>query len=151
MATTEPASLGDRMIQPITNISDLIWGGTWEGEAIIPFPPLALILLGVGLWVMVGLRFYPITKFFSALKGLFSSRKGSGAGEISPFAALSKCTSCSSRHGYQPLDSLPLITISRKTLSSSTTLVIFAGTTLFFFRTPTCSPTLKKRKFFVFS
>ncbi|PIW54258.1 MAG: sodium:alanine symporter family protein, partial [Sphingomonadales bacterium CG12_big_fil_rev_8_21_14_0_65_65_10] len=93
MATTEPASLGDRMIQPVTNISDLIWGGTWEGVEVIPFPPLALILLGVGLYVMVGLRFYPITKFFSALKGLFSSRKGAGAGEISPFAALSTALS----------------------------------------------------------
>lgn len=93
MATTEPASLGERMIQPITNISDLIWGGTWEGDVIIPFPPLALILLGVGLWIMVGLRFYPITKFWASLKGLFAGRKSSGAGEISPFAALSTALS----------------------------------------------------------
>ncbi len=93
MATTEPASLGERMIQPITNISDLIWGGTWEGDVVIPFPPLALILLGVGLWFMIGLKFYPITKFWASLKGLFAGRKGSGAGEISPFAALSTALS----------------------------------------------------------
>ncbi|MGI8944535.1 MAG: alanine/glycine:cation symporter family protein [Qipengyuania sp.] len=93
MATTEPATLGERMVAPVTNISDFIWGGTWNGEAVIPFPPLALILLGVGLWFMVGLRFYPLTKFGAALKGLFAGRKGSGAGEISPFAALSTALS----------------------------------------------------------
>jgi len=81
------------MVAPVTNISDFIWGGTWNGEAVIPFPPLALILLGVGLWFMIGLRFYPIVKLGSAIKGLFAGRKGSGSGEISPFAALSTALS----------------------------------------------------------
>ena len=27
-------------IAPITNVSDFIWGGTWNGEAVIPFPPM---------------------------------------------------------------------------------------------------------------
>ncbi len=93
MATSQAPSLGDRLIQPVTNVSDFIWGGTWNGEAVIPFPPLALILLGVGLWFMVGLRFYPIVKLGSAIKGLFAGRKGAGAGEISPFAALSTALS----------------------------------------------------------
>ncbi len=93
MATSQTTSLGDRLVQPVTNISDFIWGGTWNGEAVIPIPPLAVILLGVGLWFMIGLRFYPITKFGSAIKGLFANRKGSGAGEISPFAALSTALS----------------------------------------------------------
>ena len=93
MATGQTESLGERLVQPVTNISDFIWGGTWEGEAIIPFPPLALILLGVGLWFMVGLRFYPIVKLGSAIRGLFAGRKGAGAGEISPFAALSTALS----------------------------------------------------------
>ncbi|MEC7398998.1 MAG: alanine:cation symporter family protein, partial [Pseudomonadota bacterium] len=81
------------MIEPFTNISDFIWGGTWNGEAVIPFPPLALILLGVGAWIMIGLRFYPIVKLGSAFAGLFKGRKGKGAGEISPFAALSTALS----------------------------------------------------------
>ena len=94
MATSQqPASLGERLIEPVTNISDFIWGGTWNGEAVIPFPPLAIILLGVGLWFMIGLRFYPIVKLGSAVAGLFSGRKGQGAGEISPFAALSTALS----------------------------------------------------------
>ncbi len=93
MAVETELPLGERLIAPITNISDLLWGGTWEGATIIPFPPLALILLGAGVWFMVGLRLYPIVKLGSAIKGLFASRKGSGSGEISPFAALSTALS----------------------------------------------------------
>ncbi|MEZ5694640.1 MAG: alanine/glycine:cation symporter family protein, partial [Altererythrobacter sp.] len=79
---------------------DFIWGGTWNGEPLPwlsiagqPIPPMTLILLGIGLWFMIGLRFYPIIKFGSAVKGLFAGRKGSGSGEISPFAALSTALS----------------------------------------------------------
>ena len=93
MAAGQPQTLGDRLVQPVTNISDFIWGGTWNGEAVIPFPPLAIILLGVGAWIMIGLRFYPIVKLGSAFAGLFKGRKGAGAGEISPFAALSTALS----------------------------------------------------------
>lgn len=88
------------LIDHVTNISDFIWGGTWNGEALgwlsiggQPIPPMTLILLGVGLYVMIGLRFYPIRKLGSAFSGLFKSRKGEGAGEISPFAALSTALS----------------------------------------------------------
>ncbi|MEL6239219.1 MAG: amino acid carrier protein [Pseudomonadota bacterium] len=80
-------------IAPITNVSDFIWGGTWNGVEVIPFPPMTIILLGIGLWIMVGLKFYPILKLGSAFKGLFASRKGEGEGEISPFAALSTALS----------------------------------------------------------
>ncbi|WP_120077546.1 alanine/glycine:cation symporter family protein [Aurantiacibacter odishensis] len=93
MAAPTEVSLGDRLVAPVTNISDLLWGGTWEGAEVIPFPPLALILLGAGVWFMVGLRFYPLVKLGSAIKGLFAGRKGEGAGEISPFAALSTALS----------------------------------------------------------
>ncbi len=80
-------------IEPITNISDFIWAGLWNGEEVIPFPPMIVALLGLGLWIMIRLRFYPILKLGSAFAGLFKSRKGSGAGEISPFAALSTALS----------------------------------------------------------
>ena len=93
MAAGTELSFGERMVAPVTNISDLIWGGTWDGAEVIPFPPLALILLGIGAWFMVGLRFYPIVKLGSAVKGLFAGRKSAGAGEISPFAALSTALS----------------------------------------------------------
>ncbi|KPP92878.1 MAG: alanine or glycine:cation symporter, AGCS family, partial [Erythrobacteraceae bacterium HL-111] len=89
-----PAPSGpDAWIEPITNVSDFIWGGTWKGEEVIAFPPMTIILLGIGLWMMIGLRFYPVVKLGSAFKGLFAGRKGQGAGEISPFAALSTALS----------------------------------------------------------
>ncbi|MEM6474824.1 MAG: alanine/glycine:cation symporter family protein [Pseudomonadota bacterium] len=91
MAATEAGTVG--LIDRVTNISDFIWAGTWNGDEVLPFPPMTIILLGIGLWIMVGLRFYPIIKLGSAFKGLFASRKGSGEGEISPFAALSTALS----------------------------------------------------------
>ena len=81
------------LIERVTNISDFIWVGTWNGNEVLPMPPMVIILLGIGLYIMVGLRFYPILKLGSAIKGLFASRKGQGAGEISPFAALSTALS----------------------------------------------------------
>nr|WP_237437720.1 alanine/glycine:cation symporter family protein [Altericroceibacterium endophyticum] len=81
------------MLDRITNISDFIWVGTWNGQEVIPFPPMVIILFGVGLYIMIGLRFYPILKLGSAFSGLFKGRKGSGSGEISPFAALSTALS----------------------------------------------------------
>ena len=93
MANAAAPSFGERMVEPVTNVSDFIWGGTWNGAEILPFPPMTIILLGIGLWIMVGLRFYPIVKLFAAFKGLFASRKSAGEGEISPFAALSTALS----------------------------------------------------------
>jgi len=80
-------------IAPITNVSDFIWVGTWNGQEVIPFPPMTIVLLGIGLWIMIGLRFYPLRNLGSAFKGLFAGRKGDGEGEISPFAALSTALS----------------------------------------------------------
>ena len=91
MAVADTASVS--LIDRVTNISDFIWVGTWNGAEVLPFPPMTIILLGVGLWIMIGLKFYPIRKLGSAFAGLFSSRKGSGEGEISPFAALSTALS----------------------------------------------------------
>ncbi len=54
---------------------------------------MTIILLGIGLWIMIGLKFYPIRKLGSAFKGLFAGRKSQGDGEISPFAALSTALS----------------------------------------------------------
>ena len=79
--------------ETIDNISGFIWGGQWNGETIIPLPPMVLVLFGIGMWIMVGLKFYPLVKLGSAFKGLFAGRKSSGAGEISPFAALSTALS----------------------------------------------------------
>lgn len=81
------------VLDGVTNVSDFIWGGTWHGEQVLLFPPMVVILLGVGLWLMIGLRFYPILKLGSAFAGLFGKDKEGGKGEISPFAALSTALS----------------------------------------------------------
>ena len=77
----------------VTNVSDFIWGGTWHGEQVLLFPPMVVILLGVGVWIMIGLRFYPITHLGQAFAGLFARSKDKEKGEISPFAALSTALS----------------------------------------------------------
>ena len=80
-------------IQPVTNVSDFIWAGTWNGAEVLPIPPMVVILLGAGLYFMIGLRGYPLLKLFSSLRGLFKKSESKGVGEISPFAALSTALS----------------------------------------------------------
>ena len=77
----------------ITNVSDFIWGGAWNGAELIPFPPMVIVLLGIGLYMMVGLRFYPIRKLWPAFKGIFTKSGDRKSGELSPFAALSTALS----------------------------------------------------------
>lgn len=83
----------ESFIDKVVNVSDFIWGGTWNGESVLPFPPMVVMLLGVGIYMMIGLRFYPLINLGSAIKGLFKSGKKEGAGEISPFAALATALS----------------------------------------------------------
>lgn len=93
MSTTTGAPQGvEAFYAKVTNVSDFIWGGTWDGAQVLPFPPMVVILLGVGLWMMIGLRFYPLLKLGEAFAGLFRKDK-SESGEISPFAALSTALS----------------------------------------------------------
>jgi len=88
-----PVSGFEAAIAPVTNVSDFIWGGTWEGVEILPLPPMVVILLGAGVYFMLGLRGYPLRRLFPALAGLFRKSSKQGAGEISPFAALSTALS----------------------------------------------------------
>ena len=90
-AQDEVAAYG--FIDRVTNVSDFIWGGTWNGVEVIPFPPMVIILLGIGLYMMAGLRFYPIRQLGSAFIGLFKKSGDKTSGEISPFAALSTALS----------------------------------------------------------
>ena len=93
MTTTTGAPQGvESFYSKVTNVSDFIWGGTWHGEQVLLFPPMVVILLGVGIWIMIGLRFYPITHLGMAFAGLFKKNDEKGKGEISPFAALSALT-----------------------------------------------------------
>jgi AGCS family alanine or glycine:cation symporter len=82
----------EQLIERVVNISDLLWGGVWDGEQLLPFPPMVVFLLGTGLFFMVGLRFYPLRQLGPAFAGLFR-RKSGGEGELSSFAALSTALS----------------------------------------------------------
>jgi len=83
----------ERWTDPIVNVSDFIWGGSWQGQELLPFPPMVIVLFGIGLYMMAGLRFYPIRHLGSAFAGIFRKSKDKSAGEISPFAALSTALS----------------------------------------------------------
>jgi alanine or glycine:cation symporter, AGCS family len=83
----------ERWTDPIVNVSDFIWAGTWHGETLVPFPPMVIVLLGIGLFMMIGLRLYPLRHLGSAFAGLFKRQTDKSEGEISPFAALSTALS----------------------------------------------------------
>lgn len=97
MSTTVPKgtfeAAFERWTDPVVNVSDFIWGGSWKGEEIIPFPPMVIFLLGIGLYIMIGLKFYPLRKLPTAFASLFRRQDSKSAGEISPFAALSTALS----------------------------------------------------------
>lgn len=65
------------MAEFIQTVNDLAWG-----------IPMQVLLLGTGLFLTLGLRFFSIKKIPAAIRLLLRGRKGSGKGNISPFAAL---------------------------------------------------------------
>lgn len=93
MTTQAPSSGMEALVDRVVNVSDFIWGGTWNGAEVLPIPPMVIVLLGAGLYFMIGLRGYPVRKLFPAMAGLFKKSDKKGAGEISPFAALSTALS----------------------------------------------------------
>ncbi|AMO72788.1 alanine/glycine:cation symporter family protein [Sphingorhabdus sp. M41] len=91
-------SAAPALIDQVTAVSDLIWLGMWNDQPVLPvmgqpIPPMVIILLGAGLYFMIGLKGYPLRNLFPAMAGLFKKSKVPGAGEISPFAALSTALS----------------------------------------------------------
>jgi AGCS family alanine or glycine:cation symporter len=65
------------MTELIGTINGWAWG-----------PLMLLLLLGTGLYLSLGLRFFTLRRIPRAFALLFVGRKGQGAGEISPFSAL---------------------------------------------------------------
>ena len=47
----------------VDNLSGFIWGGSWGSEQILPFAPLAVFLLGSGLFFMIRLGGRPLRRF----------------------------------------------------------------------------------------
>ena len=59
-------------------LNGIVWG-----------PPMMLLLLGVGAFLTVGLRFISLTKIGYGFRQLFKKRSGDAdEGDVSPFAAL---------------------------------------------------------------
>ena len=61
----------------ISQINSLVWG-----------PAMLVLILGTGLFLMVGLRLMPIRRLGYGFRMLWQGRKGEGEGDISPFNAL---------------------------------------------------------------
>lgn len=61
----------------VRQINSIVWG-----------PPMLALILGVGLWLTVGLRFFPIRKLGFGFKQLFKAERDRLDGDISPFSAL---------------------------------------------------------------
>ena len=59
----------------IDNLSGLIWGGTWADDQILPVGPLAVVLLGLGLFYMIRLGFRPLRRFIPAIVEVWAGRK----------------------------------------------------------------------------
>ena len=82
----------------VDNVSNFIWGGTWNGATVLPLAPMVVVLLGAGLYFMIRLKFLPIRRLFPAFGNLFKhSRKDdtdpAAGGVISPWNALSTALS----------------------------------------------------------
>ncbi|MEL6956262.1 MAG: sodium:alanine symporter family protein [Pseudomonadota bacterium] len=86
----------ESIVGVIQNVSGLIWGGTWGDTVIFPYQigPLAIVLLGTGLFMMFRIGGRPLRRFGPALKEVWDGRKAQGEdGAITPWQALSTALS----------------------------------------------------------
>lgn len=68
-------------MEALTNIVGSINGVVWG-------PLMLVLILGVGFFLQVGLKFMPILKLSKGFSLLFAGRESTGEGQISPFNAL---------------------------------------------------------------
>ena len=61
----------------VTQLNSLVWG-----------PAMLVLILGTGLFLMLGLRLLPLSKLGYAFRMLWQGRHGAGEGQITPFNAL---------------------------------------------------------------
>lgn len=84
----------DSIVHVIELIAGFIWGGTWDETRLLPVGPLAIVLLGTGLYMMIRLGGRPLRRFFPALREVWAGRKAQGEdGAITPWQALSTALS----------------------------------------------------------
>jgi alanine or glycine:cation symporter, AGCS family len=78
----------------VGNVSAFMWGGEWNGAQVLPFGPIAVLLLGAGLYFMIRLGARPLFRFVPALVEVWNGRKGNGdKATITPFQALATALS----------------------------------------------------------
>lgn len=77
MESSEPFNLMNGISDIVGQINSIAWG-----------PPMLILILGVGLFLTIGLAFMPIRKLGYGFSLLWQGRQQSGAGDISPFNAL---------------------------------------------------------------
>lgn len=78
----------------ILNLSDFLWGGTWGDYKVFDFGPIAVLLLGSGLYFMIRLGGRPLRRLGPAVGEVWAGRKGEGDGStITPWQALSTALS----------------------------------------------------------
>ncbi len=63
--------------QLLNAVNEFVWG-----------PPMLVLILGTGTWLMLGLRFMPLRRLGFGFRQLLGGRTGSGDGDITPFNAL---------------------------------------------------------------
>src|SRR5690606_14634075 len=71
------SSLPGAASSAITALNGVVWG-----------PLMLVLILGTGLWLMLGLRLMPLRGIGTAFRLMLAGRKGKGQGEISPLQAL---------------------------------------------------------------
>ena len=82
------------IIALIETVSNFIWGGAWNDTRILPVGPLAVVLLGTGIFMMIRLGARPLRRFVPALVEVWQGRKAQGEdGAITPWQALSTALS----------------------------------------------------------
>ncbi|MGW8228479.1 MAG: alanine/glycine:cation symporter family protein [Gammaproteobacteria bacterium] len=67
----------NRITDFITQLNGLVWG-----------PAMLVLILGTGIFLMLGLRLMPLRRIGYGFRMLWQGRKGEGEGDISPFNAL---------------------------------------------------------------
>ena len=81
-------------IAAIETVSNFIWGGTWGDTRLLPVGPLAVILLGTGIFMMIRIGARPLRRFVPAVIEVWQGRKAQGEdGVITPWQALSTALS----------------------------------------------------------
>ncbi|MBE9563415.1 MAG: sodium:alanine symporter family protein, partial [Proteobacteria bacterium] len=65
------------IIDYINQINSIVWG-----------PAMLILILGTGLYLMLGLKLVPFRKLFYGIKMLWRGRKSTSKGDITPFSAL---------------------------------------------------------------